>query len=158
MIKIYFVSSLFILLAFTTQKPKATSFAELDTFMNDWHKAASEANWKNYEVKMDADFVFLGTDPTERWNKKEFESFAKPYFDQGKAWDFKVKSRNWQISADGKTVWFDEILDTWMRDCRATGVLFRRGKEWKIIHYNLHVLIENSKIRSFIQLRDQKTE
>lgn len=130
--------------------------ATLDQLVDQWHKDAGSAKFEPYFAFMDESFVYLGTAPGERWNKTDFAAFSKPYFDQGKAWDFKPSGRKWAFSADGKTAWFDENLDTWMLDCRATGVLVRTKNSWKIVHYNLHVLIENEKIDPFLELRRQK--
>lgn len=156
--RVLIVSIALFLFGFVESIPKEPKVSDLDQLVNEWHQAASQANWTAYAEKMDPSFVFLGTAPGERWTRAEFESFAKPYFDRVTAWDFQPKTRHWQFSDDGKTAWFDETLDTWMRECRATGILVKRGKTWKIAHYNLHVLIENEKIRSFIQLRDEKVE
>ena len=128
----------------------------LDTLMNQWHRAAGTANYTNYFGFMSASFVFLGTAPGERWAKEKFSSFAKPYFDKGKAWDFKSHNRNWMFSKDSTIAWFDEDLDTWMRGCRGSGILHHVDDTWKIVYYNLTVLIENEKINSFIDLRDKK--
>ena len=128
----------------------------LDTLMNQWHRAAGTANFTNYFGFMSDSFVFLGTAPGERWVKKKFSSFAKPYFDKGKAWDFKAHNRNWMFSKDSTIAWFDEDLDTWMRGCRGSGILQNVDGNWKIVYYNLTVLIENEKINSFIELRDKK--
>ncbi len=128
----------------------------LDTLMNQWHRAAGTANYTNYFGFMSDSFVFLGTAPGERWTKEKFSSFAKPYFDKGKAWDFKANNRNWMFSKDSLIAWFDEDLDTWMRGCRGSGILQNVDGTWKIVYYNLTVLIENEKINSFIELRDKK--
>ncbi len=128
----------------------------LDTLMNHWHRAAGTANYTNYFGFMSASFVFLGTAPGERWDKEKFSSFAKPYFDKGKAWNFKANNRNWMFSKDSLIAWFDEDLDTWMRGCRGSGILQNVDGTWKIVYYNLTVLIENEKINSFIELRDKK--
>jgi len=134
-------------------EPKTT---ELDGLVDQWHKAAAEANFNAYFGFMDESFVFIGTAPDERWIKKDFAAYYKPHFDKGKAWDFKAKERKWGFSKDGKTAWFDEVLDTWMKDCRATGVLMLVDKQWKIVHYDLHVLIENEKMDKFLELRNEK--
>lgn len=126
--------------------------------MDQWHKAASEANFEGYFGVMDESFVFLGTAPGERWTKGEFASFSKPYFDQGEAWDFKASNRNWNFSKNRKIAWFDEELVTWMRGCRGTGILVKQRGKWKLVNYNLTVLIENEKIQEFIDLRDQPIE
>jgi hypothetical protein len=128
----------------------------LDSLMNRWHKAAGTANYAGYFGFMSDDFVFLGTAPGERWDKIAFSTFSKPYFDKGKAWNFTPSNRIWMYSSDSTIAWFDEDLDTWMRGCRGSGILVRKNGEWKILYYNLTVLIENEKIKQFIELRDQK--
>ncbi len=136
--------------------PKPTETEKIDQLIDSWHKAAAEANYTNYFALMAENFIFMGTDPTERWNKEEFGGFCKPYFDQGKGWDFRKIERHIEISKDGKTAWFDEKISTWMKDCRGSGVFIKVGKEWKLSQYNLAVLIENSKIQDFIKLREKK--
>lgn len=137
---------------------KPNPIVPLDILIDGWHKAASDANYEAYFGAMDDSFIFLGTAPGERWTKEEFSRFSKPYFDKGKAWDFKAKNRLWNFSKNGKMAWFDEDLDTWMRGCRGSGILVKKKGEWKIVYYNLTVLIENEKIQSFIELRDQPIE
>lgn len=132
--------------------------SELDKLVDAWHLAASNASFDSYFEVVTDDFVFLGTAPGERWTKDQFAAFSKPYFDKGKAWDFKASNRNWNYSSNGKTAWFDEDLDTWMRGCRGSGVLVKKKGKWKIAYYNLTVLIENEKMKSFIELRDAKLD
>ena len=127
--------------------------AQLDKLIDDWHLAATEANYEAYFGPMDETFVFLGTAPGERWEKEAFSAFSKPYFDKGQAWDFKASNRIWMFSKNEKTAWFDEDLDTWMEGCRGSGVVMKKKGEWKIVYYNLTVLIENEKIKEFIELR-----
>jgi hypothetical protein len=118
-------------------------FAKMDANMLKWHKAAGEANYEMYFKPMDSSFIYLGTDPAERWTKKEFGAFCKPYFSKNKGWDFKTVWRNWYISEDGNILWFEELLDTHMGKCRGSGVWeFTNGK-WKIHHYNLALTIYN---------------
>lgn len=133
---------------------------ELDEFMQQWHQAASNAEFEKYFGAMDESFIFLGTAPGERWTKKQFAGFSKPYFDKGTAWDFKASNRNWMFNADKTMAWFDEDLETWMEGCRGSGILSNETGEWKLIYYNLTVLIENEKIKEFIDLRkaEIKTE
>lgn len=137
---------------------KPDPFAPIDGLVDDWHLAATNADFETYFGKMTDRFVFLGTAPGERWSKKEFAEFSKPYFDKGEAWDFKPSNRIWSFSNNGKIAWFDEDLDTWMRGCRGSGIVIKRRGEWKIAYYNLTVLIENEKMDSFIELRDQVIE
>ena len=126
----------------------------LNAYIDNWHQSASEANYTDYFSLMDDSFIFLGTAPGERWDKEEFSKFSKPYFDKGKAWSFVGTGRLWNFSKNGKTAWFDEDLETWMRGCRGSGIMIKRKGEWKLVYYNLTVLIENEKIKEFIELRD----
>lgn len=136
---------------------KQTETAEKEAiakFLDDWHKAASEANYKNYFDKMAESSVFIGTDATENWNKKEFETFSKPYFDRGRAWDFKALERNIYFSNDKKLVWFDELLDTQMKICRGSGILEKINGEWKIRHYVLSMTIPNDNSDEIVKIKE----
>ena len=129
------------------------SSAQLDQLIDDWHLSAAKADFDAYFGLMDESFVFLGTAPGERWEKKDFADFSKPYFDAGTAWDFKATNRMWMYSKNRKTAWFDEDLETWMEGCRGSGILEKKKGEWRLVYYNLTVLIENEKIKEFIELR-----
>ena len=133
----------------STQK----DFDSLDQMIDNWHLAATQANFEAYFSVTTSNFVFLGTAPGERWTKPEFMAFCKPYFDKGKAWDFAPSRRNWGFAANGTVAYFDEDLGTWMEGCRGSGICILENGQWKIAYYNLTVLIENDKIKSFIKLR-----
>jgi ketosteroid isomerase-like protein len=117
-----------------------------------WHKAATEANAEVYFGMMTEDAVFIGTDPTENWDLKAFKAFAKPYFDRGKAWDFKAIERHVYFDKSGKTAWFDELLNTQMKICRGSGVLIKTGNEWKIKHYVLSMTIPNDNTNEVVKI------
>ena len=80
-------------------------------------------------------------------------TFSKPYFDKGKAWNFTSLERNVFFSTDGKTAWFDELLNTQMKLCRGSGVLVNRNGQWKIKHYVLSMTIPNEKSSETISLK-----
>jgi hypothetical protein len=132
--------------------------SEINLVLNNWHKAAAEANFNNYFNAMTDDAIFIGTDATENWNKPAFIQFAKPYFDKGKAWSFSTLERNIYFSSDKKTAWFDELLNTQMKICRGSGVLVvDKNGNWKIKQYVLSMTIPNDhtdevvKIKSLIE-------
>ena len=134
-----------------------TAFCQPDTvaihtFIDDWHLAATQANATAYFGSIADNGIFIGTDATERWNKKQFYAFAKPHFDKGKAWDFKAYGRSVHVSNDGKFVWFSELLTTWMGVCRGSGILEKTSQGWKIQQYHLSVTVPNDLIRDFITL------
>jgi hypothetical protein len=127
----------------------------LNTLLDNWHASAAKADYNGYFGKIADDGHYIGTDATENWEKKAFEAFSKPYFDRGKAWDFKAVERNIYFSKDGKFAWFDELLDTWMKGCRGSGVLEKQGKEWKIKHYVLSMTVPNDVTDKVIPLKAQ---
>jgi len=133
-------------------RPASHSEEGLNKLIDSWHLAAAQANKEVFFGLMDTNFVYLGTDATERWNKTEFYTFSKPHFDRDKAWDFRPYDRTIMFSSDQQTAWFDELLDTWMGTCRGSGVLVYINEEWKLSHYNLSVMIPNDLIEDFISL------
>jgi len=126
---------------------------KINQFLDSWHKDAANADFKSYFEKIAEDGIYIGTDATENWNKKQFESFAKPYFDRGKAWNFTSLERNIYFSADKKTVWFDELLDTQMKICRGSGILEFKNGNWKIKHYVLSMTIPNDNVDAVIAVK-----
>lgn len=127
--------------------------SKINATLDAWHKAAAEANFNNYFNAMTDDAIFIGTDPTENWNKTAFIAFAKPYFDKGKAWNFKAVERHIYFSKDKKTAWFDELLDTQMKICRGSGVLELQNGKWKIAHYVLSIAIPNDNTNEVTKLK-----
>src|SRR6187549_525735 len=144
-----------ILVLFMTQFVYGQSdISNINTFMDQWHQAASTANAKVFFDSMDENAVYIGTADHERWTKTEFVAFAKPYFDKGKAWDFKAYDRNVHVTSDGQYAWFSELLTTWMGVCRGSGILHRTPTGWKIDQYHLSVTVPNEIIKDFITLVD----
>ncbi|MFO7673167.1 MAG: nuclear transport factor 2 family protein [Lutibacter sp.] len=142
-----------------TNAENANGASEKETVnktLDAWHKSASEAEFDSYFDSMGKASVFIGTDASENWKKKDFKAFSKPFFDRGEAWDFKSLERNVYISAAGKTAWFDELLDTWMGVCRGSGVLVKTEDGWKIEHYVLSVTIPNADIDAVIAIKKER--
>lgn len=125
----------------------------INDFLNDWHKAASDANFDRYFGAMSTQSIYIGTDATENWNKEEFMAFAKPYFDRGKAWNFTALQRHIYFSKDGKTAWFDELLNTQMKICRGSGVVVKENNAWKIKHYVLSMTVPNDNTNEVVRIK-----
>lgn len=136
-----------------SQAQSIKSESSLNALLDRWHTDATNAKFEDYFAATSSDFVFYGTAPAERWNKEEFKNYCKPYFDKSSTWKFAPSNRRWNYSKDGKTAWFDEDLETWMLDCRGSGVCVKIKGKWFISYYNLTVVIENEKIKAFIELR-----
>lgn len=126
---------------------------QVNTTLNAWHKAAADVNFDAYFGMMTEDAIYIGTDPTENWDIKGFKAFAKPYFDKGQTWNFKLLGqRHIYFDKTGKMAWFDELLDTQMKICRGSGVLEKVGNQWKIKHYVLSMTIPNDNIDEVVKI------
>lgn len=133
-------------LALSAQSPVEKAVAAV---LDDWHRAAAQADERRYFAHLAEDAVFLGTDPTERWTKAAFQTWAHPIFLRGKAWSFRATRRALAFSKDGRTAWFDEDLDTPnLGPARGSGVLTREKDRWQIQQYNLSVPIPNALMKA----------
>ncbi|RKS01208.1 nuclear transport factor 2 family protein [Flavobacterium sp. 102] len=144
---------LLLVFTFSFSLVNAQGKEQINKVLDAWHKAAAEANFKDYFDAMAEESIFIGTDATENWNKTDFKAFAKPYFDKGKAWNFTALERNIYFSNDKKTAWFDELLDTQMKICRGSGVLVLVNGQWKIKHYVLSMTIPNDNIDEVLKAK-----
>lgn len=146
---------LFILIPFSINSGNAQSGQEtkINQTLDGWHKAAAEANYSNYFDAMAEDAIFIGTDATENWTKPEFQAYAKPHFDKGKAWSFKALERHIYFNANKTIAWFDELLDTQMKVCRGSGVLVLQNGKWKIQHYVLSMTIPNATSDEVVKIK-----
>ena len=126
--------------------------------LNYWHKAAGEADFEAYFGLMTEDAVFIGTDATENWQRDEFMSFSKPYFDKGKAWNFTAIERNIYVSDTSNIAWFDELLDTQMKICRGSGVVKKVDGQWKVAHYVLSIAVPNELVDQLVELKKEKDD
>jgi hypothetical protein len=124
---------------------------QVNTFVDAWHDDAAHARMAYFD-KIAPDGVYIGTDKTELWHKDAFKAWAKKYFERKSAWAFKATKRNVYTSGDGKIVWFDELLDTQMGPCQASGVLRRTDKGFEIEHYQLSMAVPNEVGKSVTEL------
>ena len=125
----------------------------ITVILDNWHKAAATASYKAYFDVMSDKSIFIGTDAKENWNKEQFQVYAKPHFDKGKAWNFKAIERNIYFSENGKVVWFDELLSTQMKICRGSGVLALENGQWKIKHYVLSMTVPNENVEEIVKIK-----
>ena len=126
---------------------------KINQTLDAWHKAAAEVKYDAYFSVLNSDAIYIGTDATENWTKKEFAVWAKPFFDKGTTWDFKALERHIFFDKIGKIAWFDELLDTQMKICRGSGVLVKVGNEWKIQHYVLSMTIPNDEVDAVTKIK-----
>lgn len=125
------------------QAPASTKDS-VSAVLDDFHDAASHADYQRYFSHFARQAVFIGTDATERWTVQEFRVYAKRRFDAGDGWSYVPRVRHVYVSRDGNTAWFDEILDNdHYGTTRSTGVLVREDGAWKIAQYHLTIPIPN---------------
>ena len=114
----------------------------VDQTLDDFHKAASDADEARYFGHFASDAVFIGTDASERWDVKTFREYAHPHFAAGKGWTYTPRNRS--VVVQGNIAWFDELLDNAKYGvCRGSGVLRKERGRWKIVQYNLSMPIPN---------------
>lgn len=148
----YTIIVFFMLVVIPKSYAQSKDKQDIDKVLNNWHKDATDAKFDSYFNALTDDAIFIGTDASENWNKTEFMAFSKPYFEKGKVWDFKTLERHIYIDKSGKIAWFDELLNTWMKVCRGSGVVEKINGQWKIKHYVLSMTIPNENTNEVIKI------
>ncbi|MDD9888715.1 MAG: nuclear transport factor 2 family protein [Gammaproteobacteria bacterium] len=116
----------------------------INEVLDSYHVAASEGDWDTYFELMSDDGVFIGTDAAERWPKEVFREYAGGR----NGWTYHPMDRYVNLTPDGNTAWFDEILDSESYGTsRGTGVLIKTRMGWKISQYHLTFPIPNELAR-----------
>ncbi len=137
---------------------KEATSQELNTLMDNWHHAAAVADEEVFFGSLHDDAIYLGTDKSERWEKAVFEAWSSEFFQRDTAWAFSPYNRELYFAEDGQTVWFEELLETWMGPCRGSGVITLKENHWRIAHYNLAMLIDNDDVQEVITLITGKAQ
>ncbi|MDT0685219.1 nuclear transport factor 2 family protein [Autumnicola psychrophila] len=137
----------------TPSNAQLSAQKQVEQTLDLWHEAAANANFEAYFELMTEDAVFVGTDATENWQNKDFREYARPHFDKGKAWKFTALERNIYFGKSGDYAWFDELLDTQMGICRGSGVLIKKGENWKIKHYVLSITVPNENVDEVLAIK-----
>lgn len=115
---------------------------QASAFVDSWHDDATNSRPAFFD-KMAKDAVYIGTDKTELWKRDAFKLWAKKAFERPTAWAFTPIRRNVYLSPDKSVIWFDELLNTQMGVCQASGVMHRVGSSFEIDHYQLSIAVPN---------------
>lgn len=150
-----------LLLLFVPSLPATAQSKPLESVaavLDDFHLAASQADGERYFGHFTEQGIFLGTDLSERWTVEQFKAYAKPHFDKGRGWTYRVKSRHIYLSEDGKTAWFDEVLENdKFGQTRGSGVLAKSQGRWRIAQYHLTLPVPNELIETLVKMiHDQR--
>jgi hypothetical protein len=115
---------------------------QVNAFIDEGHDAAAHAR-PAYFDRIARDGGYIGTDKTELWHRDAFKAWARRYFERKPAWTVKPIRRNVYLSADKSIIWFDELPDTQMGVCQASGVVHRTATGFEIEHYQRSIAIPN---------------
>ena len=132
---------------------EAKSRQQITAMLDSFNIAAAKADFKTYFNFYTEDAIFIGTDASERWDKKAFMDYAKPHFDKGKAWNFTSLERHIYFDKKGSFAWFDELLKTQMKICRGSGVIVKQGNNWKVQQYVLSASIPNDIMNAVVKMK-----
>ncbi len=143
--------------ASNANKSEQQDRVQINAMLDSFNRVAARADYNAYFNFYTDDAVFTGTDATERWNKKEFMVWAKPFFDRGRAWNFTSIERHIYFDKSGNLAWFDELLNTQMKICRGSGVVAKQGNEWKVAQCILSATVPNEIMNDVIKMK-AKTE
>jgi hypothetical protein len=124
------------------QTQDAALAKQVNAFVDSWHDDAAHARLAFFD-KIAPDGVYIGTDKTELWHRDEFKAWARRFFERKSAWTFHPIRRNVYASSDKSMIWFDELLDTQMGVCMASGVLRKTAAGFEIVHYQLSMAVPN---------------
>lgn len=137
-------------LALTSQDP-ADDVAQVKVMLADLHRAASEAAGDRYFAHLDPAAILFGTDATERWTVDEFGALVRPVFAQRQGWTTMPTEQHVYLSGDGQLAWFDERLESSKYGAmRGTGVAWKTGDRWRIVHFNTAFVVPNEVFRDLV--------
>jgi hypothetical protein len=134
-------------------KDTAADKKQISAMLDSFNSAAARADYDGYFSYFTDNATFHGTDASENWDKKNFMTWSKPYFDKKTTWNFTAIQRNIYFGKGNDIAWFDELLNTQMKICRGSGVVIKQNKKWKVQQYVLSVTIPNSQIDTIIKIK-----
>ncbi|MFT5199799.1 MAG: hypothetical protein ACI87O_002473 [Planctomycetota bacterium] len=140
--------------ALAAAMPGAPDGLSVNEVMDDWHKAAADVDADRYLGYLAAESVFLGTDPSERWDKGQFSAYVEHYFmDLKRGWTYQPSQRQVTFSTDESIAWFDERLENaGYGVLRGSGVLNLQPEGWRIVHYSMTFAVPNAKVEEMVTL------
>lgn len=131
--------------------------SKIEAVLDDFHLAASEADYERYFGHLADSSIFFGTDMRERWTKSDFEVYAKPYFDDGRGWTYVTTERNIYVGVG--VSWFDEVVvNEKYGELRGTGVLVLEVDTWKIMQYHLTLPVPNDLLLGLVDMIAEQSE
>lgn len=129
-----------------TDAERRSGETAVGALLDRFHAAAAAADEAAYFGCLLDESIFLGTDATERWDKRAFLAYARPHFSKGKGWTYRSTERHVQLIAGGAAAVFDELL---AHDrygvMRGSGAAVLRDGRWYVLSYDLSKPIPNDR-------------
>ena len=143
----------FALLLVCSFVPAVSAQDDVAAVLDDFHQAASDADFDRYFGHFADESIFIGTDITERWTVGEFKEYARSRFEAGRGWTYVPEERFIYVAVDQQTAWFDEILENeHFGRTRGTGVLVMENGAWKVAQYHLTLPVPNDIIFDLVEI------
>jgi len=122
----------------------AASDDPIDALLDGMHRASASADGPAYFGSFTDDAVFIGTDPTERWDLAAFRAYALPRFTRGQGWSYTPLRRSVTMGPGRRVAWFDETLEhAQYGQLRGSGVAQRDRNGWRVARYVLSFSVTN---------------
>ena len=139
--------------------PAVSAQDDVAAVLDDFHQAASDADFDRYFGHFANESTFIGTDITERWTVDEFKEYARSRFEAGRGWTYVPDERFIYVAADQQTAWFDEILvNERFGRTRGTGVMVMEEGAWKVAQYHLTLPVPNDLIYDLVAMINNQVE
>ena len=116
-------------------------------------RAAEHADADAYFGCFDKKGIFFGTDGNERFTLPQLKAFLGPYFAQGIGWKHDVKQRHVYVGPHDEIGWFEEQTErVRIGPMRTTGVVRKTDNGWKIVQYNVAIVIPNEAVEQIVAI------
>lgn len=123
---------------------KDATRAAIEAVLDDFHRAAAQADLDRYIGHMAPEGVFVGTDAGERWTVAELRAFAEPHFDAGRGWTYVPSARRIDVAPSARqAAFFEELASEKYGTLRGSGALAHDGQRWRILQYVLSFAVPN---------------
>jgi len=123
---------------------------DVDILMDKFHKSTSAGDGDMMVSCLSDQFVFLGTDAKERWERAPFESYARERFSKNSSWTYKLLKRNVTKVSDSFYIFDESLKNSYLGTCRSTGSIVLQKGSLKLAQYSLSMPVPNDIILGFV--------
>jgi ketosteroid isomerase-like protein len=126
--------------------------AQVRAMLEDFHRAAAEADAERLFGHIDPEATIFGTDATERWSAEQFRALTAPYLARGQGWTTLPVAQFVHLSEGEDFAWFHERLGSTRHGAmRGSGVARKQEGRWRIVHYDTAFPVPDRIFRDLVQ-------